>query len=91
MLDTSYGFNNLLKEVTHSPLRDTNISLVSKKSSSKTSTPAKKYAPKSKDLSVPSVTLPYTSKLYPLFLLPSASVETKRERQEDLGKDFGLF
>lgn len=55
MLDTSYGFNNLLKEVTPISHRDTNISQDSKKSSSKTSTHAKKSAAKSKGLSDPSV------------------------------------
>ena len=51
MLDTSYGFNNLLKEV-RSPssyLRATNTTPASKKSSSKISMPANKSVPKSND------------------------------------------
>lgn len=56
MLDTSYGFNNLLKEVLLPPLRDTNTSPDSKKSSSKTSMPARTSAPKSSAPSVPLVT-----------------------------------
>lgn len=51
MLDTSYGFNNLLKEVpllTYS--RDISTSQASKKLYSKTLTPVKKLAPKSSDL-----------------------------------------
>jgi len=55
MLDTSYGFNNLLKEVLRGRPRDINTSQDLKKLSSRTSTPAKKSAPKSKDPSDPSV------------------------------------
>ena len=47
MLDNSYGFNNLLKEVHLSTFRDTSTSPVSKKLYSGTSTPAKKSPPKS--------------------------------------------
>jgi hypothetical protein len=55
MLDTSSGFNNLLKEVTKIPSRDTNISQDSKKLYSKTSLPAKKSALRSRGLWDPSV------------------------------------
>jgi hypothetical protein len=57
MLDTSYGFNNLLKEVPPIPLRDTNTSQGSKKSFLRTSMPARRSVPKSKDHSDPSVRL----------------------------------
>lgn len=57
MLDTSYGFNNLLKEVSISTFRATSTSLASKKLYSRTSMPAKKSAPKSNALSDPMVTL----------------------------------
>jgi hypothetical protein len=50
MLDTSYGFNNLLKEVTLHIFRDINTSLVSKKLSSRTSMLVKKSPPKLNDL-----------------------------------------
>ena len=50
MLDTSYGFNNLLKEVHISTFRDTNTSQVSKKLYSGTSMRAKKSPPKSNAL-----------------------------------------
>ncbi len=53
MLDTSYGFNNLLKEVCSSSsfLRATNTTPALKKSSSKISMHANKSVPKSNDLS----------------------------------------
>lgn len=47
MLDTSYGFNNLLKEVCISTFRDISTSLALKKLYSRTSMPARKSAPKS--------------------------------------------
>ena len=62
MLDTSYGFNNLLKEVCSpsSYLRATNTTPALKKSSSKISMPANKSVPKSNDLSDLMVTsIPY--------------------------------
>lgn len=49
MLDTSYGFNNLLKEVQYTLLRDTNISQASNKSFLKISLHAKTSVPRSKD------------------------------------------
>ena len=55
MLDTSYGFNNLLKEVPNLSLRDINTSVDSMKLSSETSLPAKRSALKSKDPLDPSV------------------------------------
>lgn len=55
MLDTSQGFNNLLKEVHTSSLRATNTSLDFRKSFSRTSTPARKSAPRSSALSDPMV------------------------------------
>ena len=64
MLDTSYGFNNLLKEVPRLTSRDTNTSLASKKSSSRTSMLAKTSVPKSRGHLDPSVihhTSPKTS------------------------------
>ena len=48
MLDTSYGFNNLLKEVRVTRARDINTSPDLRKSSSRTSAPARRSAPKSK-------------------------------------------
>lgn len=47
MLDTSYGFNNLLKEVPFSRFRATSTSLGLKKLYSRTSMPARKSPPKS--------------------------------------------
>lgn len=71
MLDTSYGFNNLLKEVPLSPSRDTNTSPDLKKSSSKTSTPARKSVPKSSAPTAPSVNPPFTPKSFLYLLLSS--------------------
>ena len=62
MLDTSYGFNNLLKEVSLTTFRDTNTSPASKKLSSRTSMPAKRSAPKLKDRSDPSVSTHHPQK-----------------------------
>lgn len=62
MLDTSYGFNNLLKEVHISTFRDTNTSPVLKKLYSRTSMRAKKSPPKSNAHSDPMVTFLSTAK-----------------------------
>ena len=62
MLDTSYGFNNLLKEVSNIWPRDINTSPDLRKSSSRTLPPAKKSAPKSKGHLDPSVS-PSTGKM----------------------------
>ena len=59
MLDTSYGFNNLLKEVTILLSRDTNTSQASNKSYSRTSQPVNKSVPRSKDHMVPMVSIPF--------------------------------
>ena len=75
MLDTSYGFNNLLKEVVSVTFRGTNISPVFKKSSSRTSMPAKKSAPKSKGPSAPSVITTTFQRLTYFQLVFSESVE----------------
>lgn len=64
MLDTSYGFNNLLKEVPSVPLRDTNTSQDSRKSFSKTSMPARRSVPKSRDLLDPSVRLQHLQNVF---------------------------
>ena len=78
MLDTSYGFNNLLKEVRLFSPRDTNTTPASKKSSSRISMPARKSAEKSKDLSDPSVLTTHPQKNVPLhcplWLLPGVPV-----------------
>ena len=58
MLDTSYGFNNLLKEVTILLSRDTNTSQASNKLFLKTLQLANKSALKSKDHLVLMVSLP---------------------------------
>lgn len=63
MLDTSYGFNNLLKEVPSLSFRDINTSRVSKKLFSRISVPVKRSAPKSKDHSDLSVSTQHLRKI----------------------------
>jgi len=87
MLDTSYGFNNLLKEVCSHSFRDINTSPVSKKLSSKTSMPAKRSAPKLKDLSDPSVSSQYQQKIQCYLLSVLSSLEALERQAES----FAIF
>lgn len=90
MLDTSYGFNNLLKEVSIHSLRDINTSQDSKKSFSKTLMLAKKLAQRSKDLLVLSVST-LTLQKYPNFILFLSDQLQQSERIEIVLGSFCLF
>jgi len=71
MIDSSYGFNNLLKEVSLTLLRVTNTFQGLIRSSSRTSLPAKISAPRSKGHSDPSVTFTHPQRTLLTYLLLS--------------------